>query len=163
MRGLLSLAVVSPWMSLSILGELLILRPAIGWLTMAAIAALGYTGWRLWNDPHISVPMRKIALAAAALSAGIFCSGLVFAVAAADHADWRGWQSSGAGIKPGMTVGEARAAASLRARVGSDGSLELTLRPKGLAALHYVFKDVYGVSLSTGSGGRVEKVQPWSD
>ncbi|MBI5243605.1 MAG: hypothetical protein HY922_07960 [Elusimicrobia bacterium] len=163
MRAILFLAVVGPWMALSILGELVILRPAIGGLAMAALLILAYTGWRLWKDPHISVPLRKVSLAMGAFAFLVFCGGGFFALVAADEIDWRDWQSSGAGIKAGMTLEEARAAASLRARPEPDmfSALNMTLVPKGLASLQAGFTEQYGVVLSTGADGRVTRVRPW--
>jgi hypothetical protein len=152
-----------PWMGLSLLGELAVTRPARGVLVLAAIAVLAYTGWRLWKDPHISVPLRKLSLALGALSAIFFCSCVIFASAAAAHGAWRQWLRAGAGIAPGMTLDEARAAASVRSWPKDEGGLEYRLRPKGLASMHYVFKDHYGVALSTGSDGRVAAVRPWSE
>lgn len=163
MRTVLFLAVFGPWVALSILGELVILRPAIGVLTLAALLALAYTGWRLWKDPHISVALRKVSLAMGTFAFLVLCGGGFFTLVAADEIDWRDWQSSGAGIRAGMTLEEARAAASLRARPEPDMSsgLNMTLVPKGLASLQAGFTEQYGIVLSTGADGRVTQVRPW--
>ncbi|MFA6028339.1 MAG: hypothetical protein WC969_00660 [Elusimicrobiota bacterium] len=163
MKALLFLLFV-PWMLFDLVGALVVHSPLLGFLALAALAALAWAGVRLWKDERLPRLARRLALAAGALFALALCASILFVFVTASMIGWEDWHHSGAGTSPGMSVAEARAAMGRRARIEETGvASDLLLYPRGLASLHLGMMDVYGVHLSTAPDGKLTAVYPWKD
>lgn len=158
---------------LSIMGAVLAAEPFVGSLLLALLAIFVRVGLRVSRDRARSRWVRGLALAAAAGGALFGALTVPSAFVESAYERFADWHSAGAGLKPGMTLDEARSLLALGSTV-TDFAVDepkdfkgtrFQIEPTGLAAYRFEFPlaELYYLDVSVDAEGRVVKVKPWHD
>jgi hypothetical protein len=158
---------------LTVSGAILAAEPLIGALLLALLAVFVRAGFRASRDQRRSRWFRRLALAWAAGGALFGLASIPFAFTGAAYDDFARWHSTGAGLKAGMTVDEARALLARRSTVtdlavdypkGFKGT-RFQVEPTGLASFQFEFPlaELYYLDVAVDKDGRVVEVKPWRD
>lgn len=158
---------------LTVAGAILAAEPFIGGLLLALLAVFVRVGLRVSRDRARSRWVRRLALASA-LGGALFGTLTVpFAFTGEAHDRFEAWYWSGAGLRPGMTLDEARKLLARKCTVtesvvdfpkGFKGT-RFQLEPTGLASFQIEFPlaQLYYLDVAVDKDGRVTEVKPWSD
>ena len=158
---------------LSFLGTVLAAAPLIGALLLGLLAVFARVGFRMSRDPARPRFLRRLALAA---GAGCTLFGLLaipFGIVGSAYERFVDWHSAGAGLKPGMTVEEARDVLVRRSAV-TDLTVDhpknfkgtrFQVEPTGLASYKFEFPlaELYYLDVAVSTEGRVVEIKPWHD
>ncbi|HAH05441.1 MAG TPA: hypothetical protein DCM05_02770 [Elusimicrobia bacterium] len=173
----LQAAVVLPFIvlfsTLSMLGHITANVPLVGIFLFALLGAIAYGGIRLSRTPGRSPLLRRLLLIAGVCAAAFGLAAIPFVFIGVSSARFEDWHSSGAGLQPGMTLADARAALARKGPVtelsmdGPEGStgVRFQVEPIGLAKYHFGFflHDLYYIGLKVDASGKIVTVEAWSD
>lgn len=158
---------------LSFLGTVLAAAPLIGALVLALLAVLARAGLRVSRDPARPRYLRRLALAAGAGCALFGLLAIAFGIIGSAYERFVDWHSAGAGLKPGMTVEQARGILARRSTV-TDFAVDhpknfrgtrFQVEPTGLASYKFEFPlaELYYLDVAVSTEGRVVEIKPWHD
>lgn len=158
---------------LSFLGTVLAVAPLVGALLLGLLAVFARAGFRASRDPARPRYLRRLARAAAAGCALFGLLAIPFGVVGSAYERFVDWHSAGAGLKPGMTVDEARGVLARRSAV-TDFAVDyprdfkgtrFQVEPTGLASYKFEFPlaELYYLDVAVSTEGRVVEVKPWHD
>jgi hypothetical protein len=158
---------------LSFLGTVLAAAPFIGALLLALLAVFARAAFRASRDPARPRFIRRLALAAGAGCALLGLLAIPFGIVGSAYERFVDWHSSGAGLKPGMTVEEARGILARRSTV-TDFAVDhpkdfrgtrFQVEPTGLASYKFEFPlgELYYLDVAVSTEGRVVEIKPWHD
>lgn len=158
---------------ISLSGAVLAAQPLIGSLLLALLAVFVRVGLRVSRDQNRSRWVRRLSLASAAGSALFGLLTVPSAFVGSAYERFASWHASGGGLKPGMTVEEARGVLARRSTVTEVGvghvkdfrGTRFEVEPAGLAAFRFEFPlaELYYLDVSLDKTGRVTAVKPWND
>ena len=154
-------------------GAVLAAEPLIGSLLLALLAVFVRVGLRVSRDQARSRWVRRLALAWAAGGSLFGLLTVPSAFVGSAYEDFAAWHASGGGVKPGMTLEEARSVLARRSPVTEIGvgrqedfhGARFAVEPTGLAAFRFEFPlaELYYLDVSLDKKGRVTAVKPWND
>lgn len=159
--------------AITLAGAVLADQPLIGALLLALLAVFVRVGLRVSRDQARSRWVRGIALTAAAGGALFGLLTIPSAFVGSAYEDFAAWHASGGGVKPGMTLEEARNVVARKSPVTEIGighlkdfnGARFAVEPTGLAAFRFEFPlaELYYLDVTVDKSGRVTGVKPWSD
>lgn len=158
---------------LSFLGTVLAAAPFVGAILLALLAVLARAGLRASRDPARPRFLRRLTLAAGAGCALFGLLAIPFGIVGSAYDRFVDWHSAGAGLKPGMTVDEARGVLARRSAV-TDFAVDhprdfrgtrFQVEPTGLASYKFEFPlaELYYLDVAVSTEGRVVEIKPWHD
>ncbi|MBI2386845.1 MAG: hypothetical protein HYV14_12685 [Elusimicrobia bacterium] len=158
---------------ISLAGAVLASEPLIGSLLLALLAVFVRVGLRVSRDQARPRWLRRLSLASA-LGGTLFGALTVpSAFIGSAHESFAAWHASGGGLKPGMTVEEARSVLARKGTVTEIGvghakdfhGTRFEIEPTGLAAFRFQFPlaELYYLDVALDEKGRVAAVKPWND
>lgn len=158
---------------ITLAGAVLASEPLIGSLLLALLAVFVRVGLRVSRDQARSRWVRRLSLASAAGGALFGALTVPSAFIGSAHESFASWHASGGGLKPGMTVEEARGVLARKGTVTEIGvghvkdfhGTRFEIEPAGLAAFRFEFPlaELYYLDVSLDKKGRVTAVKPWND
>lgn len=177
MLSILQAAVIGVPLTLIILltvaGAVLAAEPLIGSLLLGLLAVFVRVGLRVSRDPARSRWVRRLALAWALGGALFGALTVPSAFIGSARESFASWHASGGGLKPGMSMEEARKALALRSTATEIGvghlrdfnGTRFEVEPAGLAAFRFEFplRELYYLDVTVDKKGRVAGVKPWND
>lgn len=159
--------------AISLAGAVLADQPLIGSLLLALLAVFVRVGLRVSRDQARSRWVRRFALTTAAGGALFGVLTVPSAFVGSARESFTSWHASGGGLKPGMTLEEARSALAQRSKVTEIGlghlrdfkGARFEVEPTGLAAfrIELALGELYYLDVAVDKKGRVAAVKPWSD
>lgn len=158
---------------ITLAGAVLAAEPLIGSLLLALLAVFVRVGLRVSRDQARSRWVRRLSLAAAAGGALFGVLTVPSAFVGSAYEDFAAWHASGGGVKPGMTLEEARSVLARRSPVTEIGvghvkdfkGTRFEVEPTGLASFRFEFPlaELYYLDVAVDKDCRVTEVKPWSD
>ena len=157
----------------SLVGALFAHRPLIGVPLLAVILALAYKTLKLSRDVRRHWALRRLALIAGACCALFGVVSVPFLFIESSYGRFQDWHSAGAGLRPGMTLDQARALLAPRSVVTESSvdeaknfkGIRFQVEPTGLARYRFEFPlaELYYLDVQVDAAGRVAAVKPWTD
>lgn len=158
---------------LTIASALLAAEPVIGSLLLALAAVFIRAGWRASRDPARSRWVRRLCLAASAGGALSCLLTVPYAFIVSDYELFASWHASGGGVRPGMTLDEARSVLARGSKVtdlavdfpkGFKGT-RFQVEPTGLASWRFEFPlaELHYLDVAVDEKGRIVQIRPWDD
>lgn len=141
-----------------------------GTLLLLFVAAVGGLGIRLYRDSHRRPAVRRLSLAIGAYCTLLALTSIPFAIVESAATRFSDWHASGAGLRPGQTLDEARRTLAQRSVVtefdanGFKGAC-FQVAPIGLAryGTGFPFGELHYLDVAVDGAGRVVTVKPRSD
>lgn len=158
---------------LTVAGAILAAEPFIGALLLALLAVFVRVGLRVSRDRDRHRWVRRLAFASALGGAVFGALTVPFAFTGAAHDRFEAWYWSGAGLRPGMALSEARTVLARNGTVTESAVDEpkgfkgtrFQVEPTGLASFQFDFPlgELYYLDVAVDEDGRVAEVKPWRD
>lgn len=153
-----------------IIGRIFAWDAFAGTLLILSVAAAGGLGIRLYRDSRRRPAIRRLSLAVGAYCALLGLASVPFAFVETAAVRFSDWHASGAGLRPGQTLDDARrilARNSVVTELGANGFTGacFEVEPIGLARYSFGFPlgEIYYLDVAVDKTGRVVTVKPRSD